>query len=108
AEREGFEPSDPVKGHLISSEADSAALAPLQVAAERSQARRGRDSNPRRLAPRRFSRAVRSSTPPPLQVVARGYRSAMLDRSVWTHASAARHLASASRRTASPWAPAAG
>jgi hypothetical protein len=30
AEREGFEPSDPLPGQLISSESDSAALAPLQ------------------------------------------------------------------------------
>src|ERR1039457_5604889 len=31
AEREGFEPSDPLPGQLISSESDSAALAPLQM-----------------------------------------------------------------------------
>ncbi len=92
AERVGFEPTDGFTRHFLSREARSARLrhlslrqrsyttTPTAQQADTDQPvngtgqRRGRDSNPRRLSPQRFSRPSQSSTLPPLQVRHRPYR----------------------------------
>ena len=67
SEREGFEPSVQSPTQLLSREPDSAALAPLQFGfgitnlavfrvVQIPHQRRGWDSNPRQVAPHRFSR----------------------------------------------------
>lgn len=65
SERKGFEPLVPLPVQHLSRVPDSTTLAPLH---EIKNIRRERDSNPRRLAPQRFSRPPPSTTRTSLQI----------------------------------------
>ena len=68
AEGEGFEPSVRVSVRRFSRPVPSTTRSPFQLIVATGFWRRERDSNPRWVAPYRFSRAASSTTPAPLQI----------------------------------------